>query len=403
MPRSSGRKFLNVLDIRLSWMPKLEPSTSFLKWHGSDYRSVTVTTTSFRLGPWSGKLRQLGFPRRIIWGQMLKLRTPVDALKQQHPGLAERLMFFSAKLEGSSIRRNPLERDDGKTQCSLQEIVQRHHEHAHKRDEVLKEIRGLEGFSRLIFRWRHNEGLLSFLNANQSRCDALSLLTDCVDGVLHVSLADFTLQHAEALRESLQLLLKDGRRSDRLFGKREGQPVPDDVFAHILSELWLRVVEPVLDALEMTTPFTNRVQRIWWCPIGPLLFLPIHAAGVYGQNEGFGLKLSNFAISPHAPSLTSLINGRQFASTSPHGLKLLAVVQSSAVGQSYILGTKKDIDHIQLHANNKIPVLRLEASLATAESVQKGMGEHSWVHFACYGVQNVADPTEVHSSLEVIP
>ncbi|KAJ6528793.1 hypothetical protein DFH09DRAFT_1094297 [Mycena vulgaris] len=254
-----------------------------------------------------------------MWGQMLKLRTPVDALKQQHPGLAERLMFFSAKLEGSSIRRNPLERDDGKTQCSLQEIAQRHHEHAHKRDEVLKEIRGLEGFSRFIFRWRHNEGLLSFLNANQSRCDALIFLPGCADEVLHISLADFTLRHAEALRESLQLLLKDGRRSDRLFGEREGQPVPDDVFAHILSELWLRVVEPVLDALEMT---------------------------------------------------------------------------SSAVGQSYILGAKKDIDHIQLHANNKIPLLRLEANLATVESVQKGMGEHSWVHFACYGVQNVADPSE---------
>ncbi|KAJ6527411.1 hypothetical protein B0H19DRAFT_1083959 [Mycena capillaripes] len=60
-------------------------------------------------------------------------------------------------------------------------------------------------------------------------------------------------------------------------------------FAYIPSELWVQLIQPVLDALAITLS--------WWYPIGPLTSLPIPAAGIYGEDVTLGSKLSDFVIS----------------------------------------------------------------------------------------------------------
>jgi hypothetical protein len=115
--------------------------------------------------------------------------------------------------------------------------------------------------------------------------------------------------------------------------------------------------------------------RIWWCPTGPLAFLPIHAAGLYGDDHAFGSKLSDLLISSYTPSLTALIQGFRPQSESQTRLQLLAVTQPSAEGQSYIPGTHKEIKAIEHHAKGKVLVLWLDRHMATIEEVQKGMKE----------------------------
>jgi CHAT domain len=56
-------------------------------------------------------------------------------------------------------------------------------------------------------------------------------------------------------------------------------------------------------------------------------------------------------------------------------------------------GTKVEIDIIHKHLQD-FPVLQLLESRATVENVMAGMGECSWVHFACHGVQNIKNTTE---------
>ncbi|KAJ7926366.1 CHAT domain-containing protein [Mycena leptocephala] len=167
----------------------------------------------------------------------------------------------------------------------------------------------------------------------------------------------------------------------------------DDIFSHILSEIWFKIVCPVLNVLGITTPARQDLGRIWWCPTGPLAFLPIHAAGLYSKDQGFGSKLSDFLISSYTPSLTALMQGYHPQSESQTRLQLLAVTQPSAEGQSYIPGTHEEIKAIEHHAKGKVPVLQLDRHMATIEEVQKGMQESRWVHFACHGVQSTS-PTE---------
>ncbi|KAJ7440009.1 CHAT domain-containing protein [Mycena latifolia] len=335
--------------------------------------------------------------RSIIWGQLLNLRTPVDDLRQAHPMLANQLISLSVQLEGTGTRNS----EKGTTHSSTQPLnAQPSHDLALERNTLLKEIRRLEGFDRFLLPKTISElsvatlgGPVVVFNLSDDRCDALVLLPGALD-VVHIFLAEFTPELAENLSQSLYGLVHHCGRNVRLLGQREGNSNPGDVFAYILSELWTRLVKPVLNALNIKTPSTHNLQRIWWCPTGALTFLPIHAAGIYGANEAFGSKLSDFVISSYTPSLAALIQGFRPRSQSKKPSQVLAVAQPSAQGQTYIPGTQAEITSMQKHATGKVPVLRLDANMATVDNVQAGMRDSSWVHFACHGVQSASDPTE---------
>ncbi|KAJ7896469.1 CHAT domain-containing protein [Mycena leptocephala] len=218
-------------------------------------------------------------------------------------------------------------------------------------------------------------------------------MPDLATEVIHVPLHNCTIREAEAFAKSLASIVGTTGRNDMLNGSREGEMAPEDTFSHILSELWFKIAHPVLNALAITTPVSEDLGRIWWCPTGPLAFLPIHAAGLYSRDQAFGSKLSDFLISSYTPSLTALIQGYHPQSESQAGLQLLTVTQPSAEGQSYIPGTHEEIKAIEHHAKGKVPVLQLDRHMATIEEVQKGMKESRWVHFACHGVQSTS-PTE---------
>ncbi|KAJ7199961.1 TPR-like protein [Mycena pura] len=337
--------------------------------------------------------------RSVIWGQLLNLRTPVDKLRENHPALADQLVSLSKLLETAGARNNAVVVTDATKPQLLQSIAEQSHAHALERNHVLQQIRVMPGFESFLLPKPISElsvaakkGPVAILNTSAYGCDALILLSGLADEVIHVPLSGFTIQEAQAMAKSLASIVGTSGRSDRLHGSCEGYMAPDEIFSIILSELWVKIVQPVLNGIAITTPVSQNLGRIWWCPTGPLAFLPIHAAGRYNEDQVFGSKLSDFLISSYTPSLTVLIQGYRPQSESQE-LRLLAVSQPSAHGQHTILGTWEEIKYIQTQAAEKIPVRWLDKDMATIDDVQQGMMNSRWVHFACHGVQS-ASPTE---------
>ncbi|KAJ6613201.1 CHAT domain-containing protein [Mycena sp. CBHHK59/15] len=316
--------------------------------------------------------------RSVIWGQVLSLRTPMDDLKTSYPALADELIHVSTLLATASLRR---------PSQSLQSIAQESHTFADERNQLLKQIRELPGFERFLLPKGISELLLAatvgpvvLLNVSEYGCDALILMQGLADEVIHVPLPEFTVQKARLLGESLGLLVQGAARSDRLVGFQEGHVPPDEEFAQILSDLWMQIVKPVLDGLAFTIPCKDPDHR--------------HVSGgLYGRNETFGSKLSDFVVSSYTPSLATLIEGLRARNVAQEGLQILAVAQPAAVGQGYIPGTLKEVDHIQRLAGD-IQVLHLDEEVATVNRVQDGMRTSRWAHFACHGVQDISNPTE---------
>ncbi|KAG6372069.1 hypothetical protein JVT61DRAFT_8778 [Boletus reticuloceps] len=268
--------------------------------------------------------------RSIVWGELFQLRSSHEELSSAHPDHARRLLDLSAALDSAGATREkslPTFLEQAQDSETLQQVADRHRMLAIKRDKLLQEIRRFPGFKRFLLqkdfsqlRASAHSGPVVFLNAAESRCDALVVLAD-VDHVIHVPLPKFNFQRSTGLRNVLGKLLH-GR--DMGSGDREGGQATRRGLSweSLLSALWSGVVKLVLDALAFSDP--GDLSRIFWCPTGPFVFLPFHAAGLYGtQHSSPGHKVFDFVISSYVPTLSILAQPPNPRVASSSGLRLL--------------------------------------------------------------------------------
>ena len=151
----------------------------------------------------------------------------------------------------------------------------------------------------------------------------------------------------------------------------------------------------MLISLSKSTPSTP--GRIWWCPTGPLAFLPLHAAGIYSQNGRSppGSSIFDFAISSYTPTVSSLIQKhtrldkeQQLASS-----KLLIISQPNTPGCPPIPATTKEMNCIsKVFGSFDAEPLCLEEESASVTRVKLEMESHGSVHFACHATQDFENP-----------
>ena len=139
------------------------------------------------------------------------------------------------------------------------------------------------------------------------------------------------------------------------------------------------------------------LSRIFWCPTGPFVFLPIHAAGFYDTWQSQPRhKVFDFVISSYVPTLNVLAPSLDPDVASSGDLRLLAVPQPPSDGLPQLPGVATELERIRAVIRNS-PSARmtlLESSVGTVEEVLSLMNEADWVHFACHGIQDTASPTE---------
>jgi tetratricopeptide (TPR) repeat protein len=352
--------------------------------------------------------------RSIVWNQILQLRTPVDELRAVDSDLADHLLEVSQLLDRGVEGRGSL--------GSTEEDAQQYRALTTEWELTIKKIRSLPNFEDFLgplkassLKDAARNGPVVIFNVAKERCDALALPTRTKE-IIHIPLPDITLKRITELRDELKDLLYSN--GVRLRGQRAAQKWTDENDSNdcktILAELWKGLVKPVLDSLSfsvrliriiISNPLTYCLQphpdvlpRIWWCATGPLAFLPIHAAGIYGlgQNSN-GVQLSDYAISSYIPTLSSLLE--TVKPTTDSTFKLLSVIQPSAPGVSHIPHTKKELECIQLHLGNREHVV-LNSHQGTKQRVKNAMADSNWLHLACHGSQRQDEPTKSGLILE---
>ncbi|KAI9573087.1 TPR-like protein [Boletus coccyginus] len=359
--------------------------------------------------------------RSIVWGELFQLRSAYEELSSTYPDHARRLRELSGALEHASVAREkylsaPLEQTRSATHHatpSLQVEAHRHRTLAIERDKLLHEIRRFPGFERFLLhrefsrlRASAHSGPVVILNAAETRCDALIILAD-VDRVVHVPLPNFTLERCTFLQNMLVKLpghprdIHPDERKAKLIATphnlhaRNPETPDGNSWEFLLSNLWKDVVRPVLDALAFKTP--GDPSRIFWCPTGPFVFLPIHGAGLYDtQDAQPNHNVSDFVVSSYVPTLSMLAVSPNF-STPPSGdLRLLAVRQPSSDGLPHLPGVATELTHIRevIRDSPSAHITLLESSDGTVEEVLSLMKEADWVHFACHGIQDATSPTD---------
>ncbi|KAG6376745.1 hypothetical protein JVT61DRAFT_1763 [Boletus reticuloceps] len=233
---------------------------------------------------------------------------------------------------------------------TLQQVADTHRTLAIERDKLLQDIRRLPGFNQFLLpkafsqlRASAHSGPVVVLNAAERRCDALIVLAN-VDHVIHVPLPNFTFQRSTDLQGILKSFLRDA------LVERTGQIERWDrgTWESFLSPLWKSVVEPVIDALAFSIP--GDLSRIFWCPTGPFVFLPIHAAGLYdAKYSAPGHKVFDFVVSSYVPTLSVLAPSNIRVAHSSD-LRLLLVGQPPSDGLNHLQGVAHELEDINTHA-----------------------------------------------------
>ncbi|CCO34026.1 hypothetical protein RSOLAG1IB_11882 [Rhizoctonia solani AG-1 IB] len=120
-----------------------------------------------------------------------------------------------------------------------------------------------------------------------------------------------------------------------------------------------------------------------------MLFLPLHAAGDYGQS---GLGVFDLVVSSYTPTLTALLGSAStVASRAP---QVLTIGQPATPGCSPLRGVYRELDLLRGHTKDSTGYSQLMGRGATRTAVLEGMDQYDWVHLACHAHQNVDDPTK---------
>ncbi|KAF8148281.1 CHAT domain-containing protein [Crassisporium funariophilum] len=372
--------------------------------------STRAAAAAFYAGRLESALELLEHGRSLVWNQLNNLRTPLDDLRLHDPAIADDILRVSEGLEQAGSRAGPAS-VGGATRTSQNESLQNevvtHNKLAQEWDQLLAKVRNIPQFKDFLrpakaadlLQRLPKTGAVVIINADEYRCDALILTADAAP--VHVAFEPFTCRQASDLRSRLGAFLSSqGVRTRKAEfeqnsrGMRYASDSHSSVLQDILRELWTGVVKPVLEGLELLRPPSNPV-RIWWCATGPLAFLPIHAAGIYGQKKRvYGSVLSDYAISSYTPTLSALlerVNNPRQINQGNNGLLMISQVNTPDLPQ--IPGTKREVEAIQERLNKgDLKALWLDGSSATVNRVTEEMESHSCVHLACHAIQDIREP-----------
>ncbi|KDR76740.1 hypothetical protein GALMADRAFT_1328675 [Galerina marginata CBS 339.88] len=367
----------------------------------SDFLGLAVGV-AFLLERPDAALEWLEQGRCLVWNQINQLRTPVDSLRMNYPSLADRFIEVAKALEFHGTRSSPSSSGTLAEEIHIQDDTLIHTGLAADYRKLIEEIQSLPDFDNFLrppkvvklLSSLPSDGPVIIFNIHKARCDALALIAG-LNEPLHIPLENFSLAKAEELRKSLQGNLPEQREMEDQDRMPKRVRLFPSSMSFVLKELWDKVVQPILEALGYYFhPKLSARRRIWWCPTGPLAFLPLHAAGIYGPSYKPGLCISDFVVSSYTPTVQALNKSVLSSSASTKSTNLL-LISPNTPDLSPIPFTQKEIHDLkEIVGKHHIPAVLLEDDAATVERVKEEMNACSWVHFACHGVQNAGDPLE---------
>ncbi|KIY68278.1 hypothetical protein CYLTODRAFT_374646 [Cylindrobasidium torrendii FP15055 ss-10] len=350
--------------------------------------------------------------RAIVWSQVQNLRTPHDELFEWYPEEAKNFVQVAADLERATKREALVDddADEGMIRKSLEEQGISHRRLATRYEALVEEIRGLPGLDGFLrprgieqLKAAARESLVVCINVDLKRCSAL-LLPEASTGkdVHHVPLPDLSLMCCTVWKSTL-----DSYRRQEAQQARAGylspftlddsaEEPPEAIILRLLAEMWNWVVKPVLDAVEGIGAAEEGLLHITWCMSDDLSFLPLHAAGLY-DSEDDATKAFNRIVSSYIPTLASILpRGSPRAQADEQTGKISVVIQPDSPASSTmpaLRGTITEADKIRAHIPANDFTL-LEGAAGTVSNVLDAMQHHPWVHLACHGIQNAAEPLE---------
>ncbi|MFF1648846.1 CHAT domain-containing protein [Streptomyces sp. NPDC058240] len=176
---------------------------------------------------------------------------------------------------------------------------------------------------------------------------------------------------------------------------------------NILGWLWDGIVGPILERLGHSAhPRSGRSAdappRLWWCPVGLLSLLPLHAAGHHPRHRSApgtgGAWTADLVVSSYTPTLAALSRSR-IRRSGPTARRRLAIALPETPGLAALPAVADELACLRRYAASPTEVVSLVGSAATRRAVLDELPRCDRIHFACHAAQNLSDPAASSFSL----
>jgi tetratricopeptide (TPR) repeat protein len=267
-------------------------------------------------------------------------------------------------------------------------FADRRRELSERWDALLTRIRGIPGLSRFLLPPLIGElsaqavpGPIVMINASMFRCDALILTGNPARPVRVVPLPGITrVLVVEKARDLIAVT--EGSPDDR--------PHPHEDLQSILAWLWDEIAAPVVAELrEIGAAGPDR--RVWWCPAGEMVLLPLHAAGRPGDPAG-PATVMDCMVPSYTPTIRALAHLRQ-RPTEPavpepaSGALIISMPHTPA--EEPLPGARAEAELV----TRLLPAsATLTGAAATHDAVLRMLPRYRIVHLACHGRSVPGDP-----------
>ena len=337
--------------------------------------------------------------RGVLLGRLLDDNADITRLSLINPGQADRLAALLRDLDGiimpdpeaaefSFVQRPPEQASEADQRSALARQV----------DSLIEEIRAQPGCGDLFTPPRFvdlhaaiGSKSVAVINISTYRCDAIITTPG---GMQAIPLRVLTRHDADDAARFFRTRAEDAAQPG------ESGEAARRALTTRLAWLWETVAGPVLQEAGMTStaPAATGVPRLYWCPTGPAVFLPLHAAG-HHQPTGTSAPLTVIAprrigLHPQAPHAGT----HHAEATASHkiGPAPLIVSMPTTPGMPPLPTAQAEGDRL---ASIFPDALLLSGSAATRDAVTTQMGTHRWYHFAVHGITD--NDTPVNGGLEL--
>jgi tetratricopeptide (TPR) repeat protein len=267
-------------------------------------------------------------------------------------------------------------------------------------EELLREIRARRGLADFLspvpvsqLRQQAEPGPVVLLSAYEDRCDALILTADPTRPVRHVPLG---CTHTDIFEQATALL---HARFDTYLAQAQAELGAAEQKIHrVLAWLWDTITGPVLDELGfVSTPAGGEWPRVWWCPVGMLTELPLHAAGHHDDvtvGAAEPRTVVDRVVSSYTATIRILGYARQRAAdtavdalgtgvASGYDTSSLIVAMPETPGAAPLTAVEDEVRELRMLMPGSVV---LAGSDATRDSVLAALPTHPAAHFACHTV-----------------
>ncbi|KZV77304.1 hypothetical protein PENSPDRAFT_747045 [Peniophora sp. CONT] len=372
----------NIVWIWLSASPRDREFADTLEEHVS-----AAVAAAIGAGALSQAIEWMEAGRALVYPQILSLRGHIDKLVHSQPVLVQSLRavfyqllqprqlvpVFQNQLSNAPIHLHAQMQDDHRRGLLIEF------------EQLLDAIRRATGCEDLMrpMKFQTIRSLVERLqapvilvNVHLSRSDALALAPDGI--VTPVALPELTHIRAQRLRllwlTSLRMRAATPRGGPSSAHAKLLDKQYSGAFSSVLKRLWLWIVYPVLQALDLTSASSDPLPHITWVPTGPLTQLPLHAAGVYDASlPEPAPRAFDFVVSSYLPSFSAIRHFEDEAGDAQTG----RVETAANLGITSSSESPKHTPRISEQTT-------VDAAVAT-------IGQHPCVQLACPGSYNSVD------------